>query len=230
MSLRDTRRASAVVLLVARRPRTPCGRVAAAPCRPRGRSARGRSSRAGGACRTGTCRSRASGCASAAPSTSARARPCRGRPSARSYPSTLARERSDAPRRGARRPTGSSREFVVIAAIAALCARCRGGIRSPLVPRRRGSSDRRCGRPARRVGVPRDGCRSFDSVSRDRCPRASLVQSGPSRLARHPTYGGETAALSAASRVRPSALAGLVGTAALAILWRRDDGVEDDLV
>ena len=54
---------------------------------------------------------------------------------------------------------------------------------------------------------------------------AELVDSGPFRLVRHPTYGGALLIFSGSSLVH--GLLGLVGTAALALVWWRKSEFEE---
>jgi protein-S-isoprenylcysteine O-methyltransferase Ste14 len=54
---------------------------------------------------------------------------------------------------------------------------------------------------------------------------AQLVDAGPFRLVRHPTYGGALLIFSGSSLVH--GLLGLVGTAALALVWWRKSELEE---
>jgi protein-S-isoprenylcysteine O-methyltransferase Ste14 len=56
-------------------------------------------------------------------------------------------------------------------------------------------------------------------------PGATLVESGPFRLVRHPTYGGGLLVFTGISLAH--GLLGLVGTAALALVWWRKSELEE---
>ena len=56
-------------------------------------------------------------------------------------------------------------------------------------------------------------------------PGWELVESGPFRLVRHPTYGGALLIFSGISLAH--GLLGLVGTAALALVWWRKSELEE---
>ncbi len=56
-------------------------------------------------------------------------------------------------------------------------------------------------------------------------PEAALVESGPFRLVRHPTYGGGLLVFAGISLAH--GLLGLVGTAALAVVWWRKSELEE---
>jgi protein-S-isoprenylcysteine O-methyltransferase Ste14 len=69
--------------------------------------------------------------------------------------------------------------------------------------------------------------RSFTPFPRP-LPAGELVQSGPFRLVRHPTYGGGLLLFGGVSLA--IGIAGLAGTVALAILWWRKTVVEEQLL